>query len=165
MDKCADCGLYRTEHADTAIDHAFRMNAATERPEPLSHTFSITVAIDSFWVDYLTGYTDIFGPQYVGYWMCGVDRHPERGWLCWEFAGPHGGRCRRGEEPDREEAIRAWALGQPLPKGWYRLDRATALRAWEEGVKRWGVDWYAQVDAPREDLVLQLALLGEVRYG
>lgn len=51
-----------------------------------------------------------------------------------------------------------------LPKGWYLLDRNTAIRAWCEGVKRWGMDWYEEVDAEREDVVVQLALLGEVRY-
>ena len=46
-----------------------------------------------------------------------------------------------------------------------RLDRAAALRAWEEGAKRWGVAWYEDVDANREDVVVQLALLGETKYG
>ncbi len=137
------------------------MNTVTERPEPLKHTFTLTVEVDSFWVQYLTGHTDIFGQQYVGYWLRGVDRHPERGWICWESDDQH----RHGDEPNREEAVRSWALGQPLPKGWYRLDRAAALRAWEEGVKRWGVDWYENTDAAREDVVIQLSLLGEVRYG
>ena len=137
------------------------MNTATERPEPLKHTFTLTVDVDPFWVQYLTGYTDIFGHAAFRNWLRGVDHHPERGWLCWESDDQH----RRGEEPNREEAVRAWALGEPLPKGWYTLDRAVALRAWEEGVKRWGVDWYEHTDAEREDVVVQLALLGEVRYG
>ena len=47
--------------------------------------------------------------------------------------------------------------GEPLPKRWFRLDRAAALRAWEEGVKRWGAAWYEDVDANREDVVVQLA--------
>lgn len=138
------------------------MNTATERPEPLQHTFTITVAVDPFWVDYLTKYPGIFGRQYAGYWLRGVERHTERGWLCWEDDEQH----RQGEEPDREEALEAWRSGDPaLPKGWYRLDSAAALRAWEEGVKRWGVDWYEQTDANREDVVVQLSLLGEIRYG
>jgi hypothetical protein len=138
------------------------MNTVTERPEPLKHTFTITIEVDSFWVEYLTGYgSDIFGRQYAGYWLRGVDRHPEREWLCWEDDEQH----RKGEEPHRVEALRAWALGEKLPDGWYRLDRAAALRAWEEGVKRWGTSWYEHTDANREDVVVQLALLGEIRYG
>ena len=138
------------------------MNTVTERPEPLKHTFTLTVAIHPFWVEYLTGpWADIFGRQYAGYWLRGIAHHPERGWLCWEDDERH----RQSEEPLRAEAMAAWRTGEPLPAGWYRLDRAAALRAWEVGVKRWGVGWYAQVDAQAEDIVLQEALLGEVRYG
>ena len=135
------------------------MNTATERPEPLKHMFSLTVDVDPFWVEYLTRYTDIFGRQYAGYWLRGVERDDERGWLCLEYD-------ERGREPPyRIEALAAWRAGEKLPPGWYRLDRAAALRAWEEGVKRWGVDWYRQTDAGREDEVIQLSLLGEIRYG
>jgi len=138
------------------------MNTETvvDRPEPFKHTFSLTVAVDGFWVEYLTRWPDIFGRQYAGTWLRGVERD-RTGWLCWEDDERH----RRGEEPDREEALRAWRDNLPLPKGWYRLDRAAALRAWEDGVKRWGVDWYEETDANREDVVVQLALLGEIRYG
>ena len=141
------------------------MNTATEtkRPDPTLHTFSMTVAIDPFWVEYLTQNNDIFGKMYAGYWLRAVAHDPERGWLCWEDDEQH----RRGEEPGRAQAMEAWVWGKglPLPNGWYRLDRAAALRAWEAGIKRWGVGWYAQVDAQCEDIVLQEALLGEVRYG
>jgi hypothetical protein len=139
------------------------VNTAKKRPDPVQHTFSLTVAIDPFWVEYLTQNVDIFGQQYAGYWLRGVEHDPELGWLVWEDDERH----RNGDEPNRREALEVWIWGKglPLPKGWYRLDRVAAVRAWEEGVKRWGVGWYAEVDAPREDLVVQLALLGEVRYG
>ena len=133
----------------------------TERPEPLKHTFSLTVEVDSFWVEYLTRYNDVFGRQYAGYWLRGVERDDALGWLCWEDDEKH----RWGKEPNLNQALAAWRAGEPLPEGWYRLDRAAALRAWEEGVKRWGVDWYHQTDAGREDVVIQLSLLGEIKYG
>jgi hypothetical protein len=126
------------------------------------HTFTVTTAVDPFWVEYLTQNTDIFIRQYAGYWLRGVEHDQKLGWLCWEDDEQH----RRGEEPDRAEAFRAWREPDAkLPDGWFRLDRATALRAWEEGVKRWGIDWYDKTDAQREDVVVQLAMLGEVRYG
>jgi hypothetical protein len=138
------------------------MNAAeTRRPDPTLHTFTLTVEVDPFWVEYLTQNSDVFGWSYAGYWLRGVAHDPERGWLCWEDDEQH----RKGKEPDREAAIVAWNTGTPLPAGWYRLDQAASLRAWEAGVKRWGVGWYAQVDAQAEDIVVQEALLGEVRYG
>lgn len=165
--RCADCGVEWVTPPPEPFDFPATssllppVGSATMRPEPLTHTFSITVAVDPFWVEYLTRYPDIFGRQYAGYWLRGVDRHSKRGWLCWEDDEQH----RQGEEPDRVEALRAWSHGGTLPQGWYCLDRAAALRAWEEGVKRWGVDWYEQTDANREDVVVQLALLGEIRYG
>jgi len=140
------------------------MNIATDRPEPLKHTFTITVDVDPRWVDYLTQHSTIFGrPHYAGYWACGAAHDPELGWLVAEldeaerFPGEH--------EATRVEAI--WRAGSDLPPRWYRLDRAAALRMWEEGVKRHGVGWYdaPEHDGAREDELLQLALLGEVRYG
>ena len=136
------------------------MNTAIKKQESETHTFLFTVQVDPFWVEYLTQYNDVFNRGSAGYWLRGVERS-ELGWLCWEDDEQH----RHGDEPDLEEALRAWVAGEPLPPHWFRLDRAAALRAWEEGVKRWGVDWYEQVDADREDAVLQLALLGEMRYG
>ncbi len=139
------------------------MNAVkkTDRPASTPHTFTLTVEVDPFWVSYLTQERGIFGQQYTGYWLRGIEHDPELGWLCWEDDERH----RRGFEPDRTAARGAWLAGEPLPKGWYRLDTAAALRAWEAGVRRWGIGWYERVDAIVEDVVVQLALLGEVRYG
>ena len=136
----------------------------TERPAPIRHTFTMTVEVDPQWVDYLTQHSTIFGrPYYAGYWARGAEHDPELGWLVWEDDEQHG----RGREPEREAALRAWRAGEPLPARWYRLDRATALRMWEEGTKQWGIGWYdsPEHDGAREDELLQLTLLGEVRYG
>lgn len=132
-------------------------------PEPLVHTFTVTVEIDPEWVTYVTKYSDIFGRHYyAGYWACGVAHDPELGWLVFEHA----------DELDatvdgRTAAEAAWRAGLPLPERWYRLDRAAAIRMWEEGVKRFGVGWYdsPEHDGAMEDVLLQLALLGEERYG
>lgn len=138
------------------------MNTA-KKSEPIQHTFSITVNVDPFWIEYLTRYSDIFGRQYAGYWLRGVEHDSKLGWLCWEDDEQH----RSGTEPNREEALKSWRAGKLLPANWFRLDRAAALRAWEEGVKKYGFDWYGsnEHDATTEDVLLQLTLLGEVRYG
>ena len=137
-------------------------NAATERPQPLKHTFTLTVDVDPQWIEYIMQEPDIFGrPYYAGYWAFGVARDRELGWLVYEHDEdrPTAGKC------ERMEAL--WRAGEPLPARWYRLDRAAALRMWEEGVKRYGVGWYDDDghDGAREDELLQLTLLGEVRYG
>jgi hypothetical protein len=132
----------------------------TNRHAPINHTFSLTVDVDGFWVEYLTQHRDVFGPNYTGYWAFGVAQDQALGWLVFEQ-----GDGRRPSSAHVADVLHAWRTGMPLLPPWHRLDRAAALRAWEEGVKRWGVDWYEHTDGPREDVVIQLALLGEVRYG
>ncbi len=65
-----------------------------------------------------------------------------------------------------DEAVRAYRAGSALPPRWHLLDQAAAIRAHVEGVKRWGVEWQSSAYASEMgfDIVLQLALLGEVRY-
>jgi hypothetical protein len=130
------------------------------KKEPLRVTANFEVAIDPDWIEYLTVDPDIFGAA-CGYWLRGVERDAALGWLVWEDDN----KCRHGEEPNAAEAVAAWREGKPLPPHWFKLDKDAAIRAWIEGVKKWGVDWYDQVDAEREDVVVQLALLGEIRYG
>lgn len=113
------------------------------------------------WILFLIQHPDIFGRNYCGYWLRGVEHDPKLGWLCWEDDEQH--RC--DKEPDRAWALAAWRSGSDLPTGWFRLDRAAAERAFGAGCKRWGADWFEQGDATRYDVVLQLALLGEIRYG
>lgn len=140
------------------------MNPVTERPQPIEHTFTVTCSIDPFWIDYITQHSDVFGrTYYAGYWAQSVAHDVDLGWLVAEcdeherFPGKH--------ESERVEAL--WRAGKDLPPRWYRLDRAAALRMWEEGVKHFGVGWYddPEHDGAREDVLLQLVLLGEVRYG
>ena len=65
-----------------------------------------------------------------------------------------------------KKAERAFKSGKPLPENYYRLDEAAAVRAYVEGCKRWGADWFeSKGDATTYDVVIQLALLGEIRYG
>lgn len=56
------------------------------------------------------------------------------------------------------------ALGVGLPRGWYHLDPALAFR---KGCERYGAAWFddPRTDATRYDVAVQLATLGEVRYG
>ena len=140
------------------------MNAETERPEPQRHTFSITVDIDPRWVDYVTQHYDHLRAQYyAGYWARAVVHDPALGWLVAEM-DEVGSLPRQVRDRPHGGALAGLAID--LPPRWYRLDRTAALRMWEEGVKRCGVDWYDDRARRRlEDVLLQLTLLGEVRYG
>jgi hypothetical protein len=133
-------------------------------------TVQIEVDVPQDWIEFCTKYSDLFGYSYCGYWAYGVERDQDRGWLLYagERATDCGDGC--GAAPPKEAAIHAvlalWRSGAPLPRGYYRLNVAAAVKAYGEGCKLWGVDWYEKKgDANTYDVVVQLALLGEVVYG
>lgn len=129
--------------------------------ETVKHTMTIEVEIlVEDWIDFLTCHSDIFGTNHCGYWARGIESDAT-GWLVWEDDE----KCRHGREPDRQAAVAAWRAGEALPEHWYRLDRDAAIKAWCEGVKRGGVKWFDNADANDYDVVIQLALLGEIKYG
>jgi len=130
-------------------------------PEPIKTTIEVTV--DAGWIEFLR-FPDIFQPSYCGYWMYGMEYDPALGWLVHE----HYEVETLNRVAQREEypgIVEAWRTGKELPPKWYRLDRAAAVRAWAEGVKSTGEGWYEDGDARAYDSVIQMALLGEHRYG
>jgi hypothetical protein len=106
----------------------------------------------------------------IGYWayghyLSGQDQHAI--WIVVESDDrPHAEVARLAER-----AARLHRQGKPLPPKCHLLDLVTAERAYRIGERRWGERWYddPQTDASRYDsrydLVLQIALLGEIRYG
>lgn len=115
------------------------------------------------WIEFVTSSRDIFQQNYCGYWLRGIKQDSELGWLVWEDDENH----LYGDEPNRQEAIRAWQLSKDLPERWFRLDREAAIKAYIAGCKRSGINWFTNpdVDANSYDVAIQLALLGEHRYG
>jgi hypothetical protein len=130
----------------------------------LRRTSTIMTVTDPGWIEHVTGgprgYADVFGRDYSGYWMRGMAHTAHRGWIAFE----HGDDDACTEEAARA-AIRLWRNDEPLPPLWHRLDLDLANRAWCEGVKRYGENWYADGDGPRYDWALQTALFGEAKYG
>lgn len=111
------------------------------------------------WIDFLTQYRDIFARNYCGYWLRAVEWDSKLGWLVWEHD-------ENWELPSNvKEVEHNWQRGLAVPKHFYCLNEAMAIKAFEEGVKKWGEDWFENGDAGRYDFVLQLAMLGEHRYG
>lgn len=122
-------------------------------------TVQIESVVDEEWIDFVVGYADVFGRNYCGYWALGVQRDRELGWLVYEQEN--------GEVPSDKKCdavTKAWKEGKPIPKGWHRLNRDACVKAWAEGVKRWGEKWYDNGDADSYDYAIQMALLGEHRY-
>lgn len=124
-------------------------------------TVEIATNVNPEWIEMCTQHTDLFMQSYCGYWARGLERTNARGWLVFESAG----EIPRGEEPNKTRAVREWRTGNKLPQLYHRLDEAAAIRAWKYGVEKWGLGWYDDADATSYDIVIQLALLGEVRYG
>ena len=105
-----------------------------------------------------TTVSDYFARGYIGYWAQGIERSEgQGGWLL--------GEPDSLEDDNEVEAVEAWKGGEPLPEFYHRLDRETASKAYDAGVKRWGEAWYEDHDGDSIDYVLQMAILGEVTYG
>jgi hypothetical protein len=132
----------------------------------------VELELDPEWIDYLLNWPDIFMRDYCGYWLRGVVHQKKKDsaygrWLCWEEGEFADEECERGKEPGRKEAMLFFKarIGE-LPKHWFILDEETATKAWIEGVKRMGVGFAnGDGDANDYDVAVQMALLGEVKYG
>lgn len=103
---------------------------------------------------------DIFHKNTIGYWACGMLYEPELGWLIYEHSGE-----RNAPLDPPPNVMKAWRNGKVLPKRWHQINAAAISKAWAEGVKLHGEKWYANGDAHSTDSALQLAILGEFRYG
>jgi hypothetical protein len=116
------------------------------------------------WIDFLTKYSDMFRTDHSGYWAFGVSLKNDAGtdWLAYEMADD-----RRPNDETIEAVIDAHEEGKKLPERWFVVDKAFAIRAYVEGAKKWGTCWYDDhdCDASTYDWVVQMAALGEVRYG
>lgn len=121
----------------------------------------VQIKIDPGWFDFCLDDIDLFRTSYCGYWARGYEI--DGGWLIYENCDkPYSFE----EEPDYSLAMSLVNDSkQVLPIGWHRLNKEIAINAFIEGVKRWGVNWYKDADAEKYDVVIQLALLGEIRYG
>jgi hypothetical protein len=121
---------------------------------------------DEMWIDYVTKEVDLFSSNYIGYWACGVEQDDQKGWLIFDEADevPFGDS---ETFPQEKKARAAWNSGnyKLLPKNWYVLDKEFAIKAYLIGCKEWGADWFDDGDAIKYDVVIQLALFGETKYG
>ncbi len=115
------------------------------------------------WTQFLTKYSDIFRTDHIGYWAFG-ERVPG-GWLAYEQPSDDGRRPTDTMIAAVKGFYRNNSRDLPLPKPWFLIDRAFAERAFIEGIKRGGASWYEHGDANDYDCAVQMAALGEIRYG
>ncbi len=120
-------------------------------------------AYDSF-VDFLTQWPDIFSTDYVGYWVRGYRTRDKAGtkvWLMHEFE-----ECDQEASPEEVKfAIDQYKGGGGMPPNWYVLDANTAHKVVAAGVSRYGGNFCDNYDAESLDVAMQMAFLGEIRYG
>lgn len=123
-----------------------------------------TMRVPGEWIDFLTKYSDVFRTDHSGYWAFGLTLNNDDGtdWLAYEMADD-----RRPSKKVQDDVLALHEKGEKLPERWFVIDKAFAIKAYVEGAKKWGVRWYDDHDwdASSVDVVVQLAMLGEVRYG
>lgn len=129
---------------------------------PATGKIKIEIEVDAkereSWINNFALNIDVFNRGYCGYWAFGASLPGKAGWLLFEQA-EHG----HPVDGDIAAAGRAHRAGKALPKGWHLLDRAAAERAYSYLVARVGT--LNTGDSSDYDVAIQLALLGEVRYG
>lgn len=131
---------------------------------PIKATLDVEIPGDVFerYVDFVFNYADtVEYLDWVGIQV--VARNKKKGLLIVEPDGPD-------PEEDRDEyrqAKRTWKAGEPPPNGFHVIDRDVCLKAFCEGVKRYGLAWqdYDRCDGWTYLYVLQMALWNEKRYG
>jgi hypothetical protein len=100
---------------------------------------TLELEVPQDWIDFVTQGSDVFRRDHCGYWAQ-VQKWSDKGAIV------------RVDEDGELGEQRTW-------------DRAFACKAYAEGVKRKGVDFYEQGDANDYDCAIQMAWFGEVVYG
>lgn len=140
----------------------------------MKHVFQIEVDIPDSWLNYVAPlfnseehnldeveFGQIFSLSSIGYWLRPIKQSYRMGALAYDYGdGDH-----RPTDEEVEEADRCWRDALSLPPNWYEINRAVAMSAYMEGVKRWGLDWMEKADGRRFDAVIQLALFSRFKYG
>lgn len=141
---------------------------------------TLDIDVDDGWIEFCTKETDLFLNYHIGYWGHGVrPTGRKNAWLVWEgeedprladllakgeisFLNQLSDKACKLLHKTAQDAVKN---GTPLPQYYHLLDAAAAGKAWAEGVKKYGLDWYENADSNVYDCVVQLALLGEIKYG
>lgn len=118
-------------------------------------SFTHEVEIPESWISFCLG--EVFERRYCGYWLFGFEYDAILGWLTYESDS-------RPTDDDAAPALRQFQTGKVDLAHWQILNRDVAIKAYIEGVKRFGEAWYEKAYASDYDVVIQLALLGEVKY-
>jgi hypothetical protein len=129
----------------------------------IKRKIEVEIEVDDQWIELLTKYNDIFRTDHCGYWLAGMERNDELGWLAHEQDDDENANI-VSRSPEYQDIVDAWLTGRSLPERWFRINKETAIAVWIEGVKEYGIAWYETSDANTYDYLIQKVLLGEHRY-
>lgn len=101
---------------------------------------TLEVEVPQDWIDFVCQESGVFRRGYCGYWAQ-VQK--------WTKRGAH---VRLDDDDGVHGPVKVW-------------DAKFAAKAYAEGVKRYGVNFYEEGDANSYDCAIQLAWFGEVVYG
>lgn len=128
---------------------------------------------DSFWNDFVSN-EDLYRQNYCGYWMYGAE-HFEWGWLAYEgelrVLNQHKAFANAVEKAlvivGQANAFNRLNTKIPLPKDFFVITKQTSDDAYRIGERLWGECWLSdgKTDSTRYDVVMQLAIFGEIKYG
>ena len=115
---------------------------------------------------------DVYCTSYCGYWLRGEGRIDSGRWLAVDMievceSPSNGGEILDLSKVDErsKEVVQLYLNAMEVPEGWYALDQEIGEKAYAIGERRWGERWYPDKgDSNTYDVVLQEALLGEVKY-
>lgn len=143
-------------------------------------TIPITVPADFY--DTWLNHNDLFMYSHCGdYWRhLASDRSdPTKGHLAWDFEQDEkiqdymeekgvsfiDSLSQEDEDAYHKPAIEAWKAGLPLPPHYYAINKDVCTRAYIEGVKKSGTNWYENGDADDYNCAFQRAVYGKVIFG
>lgn len=136
---------------------------------------------DSFFSMLVSGYSDIFGAGYIGYWARGVKFYEdENAWVCYEMPEETfdvekadllvtkfydhtrkennfpilGGNVKKLSFPGFEEGLSC-----------FEIDKDLACKAFVEAFKKWGQNSIDNWDSNTVDYGVQMALYGKIMWG
>jgi len=133
----------------------------------------VEVEVPRDWLDWAgggEGWADLYQRCHCGYFLARIEQSEDlRSALAWEDeedSSNPGADAEEDEMAPHADAIAAFHAGNPLPKNYHLINEDFMVRAFVEGVKKFGADWYdpSQTDANTYDTVIQMALFGEQKY-
>lgn len=140
---------------------------------------------DSFFSMLVSGYQDIFGGGYIGYWARGVKFYEnENTWLCYEMPEDFfkvdeadkavteayenllktDNKPLFGDDPHKRFTLNLQNIGVEK-MACFVIDKDLACKAFVEAFKRWGQDSIDNWDASTVDYGVQMALYGKIMWG